>query len=273
MPEKPEVVTVSKNLKKELLGRKIVSCNVYWDNIIAYPSVDEFKKNIVNQVINDIKTRGKFIYVELNNDALLMHLRMEGKFLFRNKGDILGKHEHVEMILDDNRSFRYMDVRKFGKMYLISKNEVYNKKPLSELGLEYDDDNLTSKYLYQKIHSKKLPIKTVLLDQSIITGIGNIYANEILYLAKINPKRSACKISLKDCENIIKYTKDVFDKAILLGGTTIRSFTSSEGVHGNFQQELFVHGKDGSTCSCGNIIKKIVVGGRGTYYCPKCQRR
>ena len=273
MPEKPEVITVAKKLESELLGRRILSCHVYWDNIIAYPTVEEFQSKIIDQEIHSISTRGKFIVLLLDDYYLLIHLRMEGKFLFRGELDEVSKHEHVEMILDNGVSWRYMDVRKFGKMYLFPKDKVYQEKPLSLLGLEFDDPHLNKRYLYDKIHSKKLPIKTVLLDQSIITGIGNIYANEILYLCHINPSRSASKITLKNCEDIIIQTRNLFYRAIERGGSTIRSFTSSEGVHGNFQEELLVHGKEGSVCSCGGLIKKIMIGGRGTYYCPKCQKK
>lgn len=273
MPEKPEVMTVVSKLKPALIGRTIFNCNVYWDNIIAYPTTDEFKKNIINQKINNITTRGKFIVMELDDYCLLIHLRMEGKFLFRGKLDDVGKHEHVEFELDDATSFRYHDVRKFGKMYLIPKDEVYNTKPLSELGKEFYDDSLTKEYLYNKLSKIKLPIKTALLDQSIICGIGNIYDDEILFLSKINPNRRANTMTMKDCSNIIKYTKEVLEHAVELGGTTIKSFTSSEGVHGLFQNELLVHGKDKGNCpNCGKAITKIKIGGRGTYYCTKCQK-
>ena len=272
MPEKPEVITVCNSLKPRLVGREIIDCNIYWDNIIAYPLVDEFKKKIVHQKIHDITTRGKFIVMELDDYDLLIHLRMEGKFFFREKSDEITKHEHVEFLLDDGESFRYHDVRKFGKMYLISKEKIYQMKPLSELGLEFDDSNLTKEYLYHKIHSKNIPIKTALLDQSIITGIGNIYVDEILYMSHISPLRKCSLITMEECDSIIQNTRIVLLKAIQAGGTTIRSFTSSEGVHGLFQHELLVHGKEGTKCSaCGDIIIKIRVGGRGTSYCPKCQ--
>lgn len=272
MPEKPEVLTVVKSLKPRILDKVITDCNVYWDNIIAYPTTMEFKKQIVGQRIHDVFTRGKWIVVSLDQDYLLIHLRMEGKFFFRNVGDNLNKHEHVEFILDENISFRFHDVRKFGKMYLLDKNDAYNVKPLVEIGLEYNDLNLTKDYLYNKIHSKKLPIKTVLLDQTIIAGIGNIYDDEILFMSHINPLRRACDITIEECENIIKNTRIVLDKAIKLGGTTIKSFTSSEGVHGLFQNELFVHGKKNGICpNCKTEIQFIRVGGRGTYYCPDCQ--
>ncbi|MDO4996095.1 MAG: DNA-formamidopyrimidine glycosylase [Bacilli bacterium] len=273
MPEKPEVMTVVSKLKPNLIGKRIVSCNVYWDNIIAYPTTDEFKKEIINQKINNITTRGKFIVVELDKYVLLIHLRMEGKFLFRKIGEEITKHEHVEFELDDNTSFRYHDVRKFGKMYLILKDEVYNTKPLSELGKEFYDDSLDGKYLYERISKIKLPIKTVLLDQSIICGIGNIYDDEILFLSGIDPNRRANTITKRECDSIVKYTRKVLEHAVELGGTTIKSFTSSEGVHGLFQNELLVHGKDKGTCpNCNSPIIKIKIGGRGTYYCSKCQK-
>ena len=273
MPEKPEVMTVVKNLIPRIVGKTITGCNVYWDNIIAYPTTDEFKKKIINQKINDITTRGKFIVVGLDDYNLLIHLRMEGKFFFRNKGDTINKHEHVEFILDNDISFRYHDVRKFEKMSLLKKEDTYKIKPLSELGLEYYDSNLTKEYLYDKLSKKSLPIKTVLLDQSIITGIGNIYDDEILFLSGINPNRKSNSITLDECDLIIKNTKEVLDHAVELGGTTIKSFTSEEGVHGLFQNELLVHGKGGSSCpKCGNILIKTKIGGRGTHYCEKCQK-
>ena len=273
MPEKPEVITVSNSLIPRLVGKKITGCNVYWDNIIAYPTTDEFKKDVIGQKILDVTTRGKFIKVLLDRDVLLIHLRMEGKFFFRKLSDPIVKHEHVEFILDEDTSFRYHDVRKFGKMYLISKEMVDKVKPLSELGVEFDDRNLTKEYLYEKIHNKKLPIKTVLLDQSIITGIGNIYDDEILFRSGISPYRKSCDISLEECDEIIKNTRLVLSEAIKKGGTTIKSFTSSEGVHGLFQNELLVHGKKNDKCPvCGSRIEVCRIGGRGTYYCTKCQK-
>lgn len=273
MPEKPEVVTVVKNLIPELVHKKITGCNVYWDNIIAYPDVDSFKVNIIGQVIRSIVTRGKFIVIELDDYSLLIHLRMEGKFFFRKAGEVINKHEHVELILDYHISFRFHDVRKFGKMYLIKKEDTYGVPPLSLLGLEYYDDALTPDYLIFKFKNKKLPIKTVLLDQSIITGIGNIYDDEVLFLSGISPFRRACDLSRGDCSKIIDNTRKVLDSAIELGGTTIKSFTSSEGVHGLFQNKLLVHGKGGSKCpNCQSTLLKTKVNGRGTHYCEKCQK-
>lgn len=272
MPEKPEVVTVANTLKKQVLGKEITDCTVYWDNIIAYPAVSEFQKRIVGQVIQDIRTRGKWLVFELSQDLLLIHLRMEGKFFFRQIDDLKNKHEHVFFALDSSISFRFHDVRKFGKMYLLDKKDAYSKKPLCELGLEYYDALLDGNYLYQKIHVKNLPIKTLLLDQSIITGIGNIYDDEILFFSGICPLRKGKEITEEECDRIVFYTRKVLDEAITMGGTTIKSFTSSEGVHGLFQNKLGIHGKSGACIQCGHEISKIKVGGRGTYYCPFCQK-
>lgn len=273
MPEKPEVMTVVKKLKPELIGRTINNCNIYWDNIIAYPTSNEFRNKIIGQKIHDITTRGKFIVLELDDYHLLIHLRMEGKFFFRGELDEITKHEHVEFNLDNCVSMRYHDVRKFGKMYLFDKKDTYKVKPLSELGKEFYDDTLTKEYLHDKLSKLKVPIKTALLDQSIICGIGNIYDDEILFMSKINPNRKASSITLKECQKIIDNTRKVLDRAVELGGTTIKSFTSSEGVHGLFQNELLVHGKGGTPCPvCGTTLEKTKIGGRGTHYCKKCQK-
>ena len=172
MPEKPEVITVAKTLKKELIGKKILNVEVYWNNIIAYPKVEDFCGQIRNQTINNITTRGKWLVFHLDDYFLLIHLRMEGKFFFRGESDAKNKHEHVFFYLNDNRQLRFADVRKFGKMHLILKKDVDVVFPLKDLGLEYYDKNLTGDYLLHRFKSKKTPIKTVLLDQTIIAGIG-----------------------------------------------------------------------------------------------------
>ena len=273
MPELPEVETVKESLRLRLIGRKIKKVNVIYDNIIAYPKVEEFIDEITNQRINDMKRRGKYILFDLDDYYLLSHLRMEGKYFFKTKNDDILKHEHVIFELDNGEELRYMDTRKFGKMYLIKKEDIDKIGPLKELGLEPWDDNLTSDYLLDKYKSKRLPIKSILLDQSIIVGIGNIYADEILFLCKINPLKKCNEITKKEAFNIIKYTREVLEEAIKKGGTTIRSYSSVDGVHGLFQEELLVHGKDNGKCPvCNSDILKIRVGGRGTYYCTKCQK-
>lgn len=272
MPEKPEVITVVKSLKQKILEEKINSVDIYWDNIIV-GNIDEFRKKIKNQTIHDITTRGKWLVFHLDSDVLLIHLRMEGKFTFRKKSDILSKHEHVVFNLNDNLQMRFHDVRKFGKIYLVNKDNYLDEVPLKDMGLEYNDKNLTDTYLFEKLKSKSIPIKTSLLDQSIIAGIGNIYDDEILFLSKINPKRKSNTITKEECKRLIDNTNIVLDHAIKLGGTTIKSFTSSEGVHGMFQNELLVHGKKNDFCpNCKTKIEVVKINGRSTYFCPMCQK-
>lgn len=274
MPELPEVETVKRTLKKKILNEVFKEVYVYYPNIIESPSVDEFKDKLKGQTIIDIDRRGKWLMFILNDYVLLVHLRMEGKFFLRNHNDILGKHEHVAFLFESGLELRYSDTRKFGKMYLIDKDKIYISKPLIDLGLEPFDDNLTPEYLLEKYKNKRLPIKTTILDQSIITGIGNIYADEILFLSHINPLIKTSELNYNNCKDIIYNTKIVLSKAIELGGTTIRSYESSEGVHGRFQNNLLVHNKEGKMCPiCSKEIVKIKVGGRGTYFCEKCQKQ
>jgi len=273
MPELPEVETVKETLKKLVLNKKINNAVILYPNIIDTPNLEEFIEKIKNQTIHNIHRKGKWLMFELDEYYLLSHLRMEGKYIIRNNGEPYEKHEHVIFELSDNTELRYKDTRKFGRMHLIKKDELDTCKALSNVGLEPFSETLTSKYLLNKYKAKKIPIKTVLLDQSIIAGIGNIYADEILFLCKLNPLKQTNLITKKEADEIIKYTKEVLEKAIISGGTTIRSYESSEGVHGRFQQQLLVHNKEHDEClNCHTEIIKITVGGRGTYYCPKCQK-
>lgn len=273
MPEKPEVITVAKKLEQKILNKKIKSVDILYPNIVLYPDVATFKETIKNEKIQSITTRGKWIVIELINNYLLFHLRMEGKFFFRTKDDEINKHEHAIFYLDDNTELRFADVRKFAKVMLIPRDKLYTMKPYTELGYEPWDKNLDINYLKNKYQKKNIPIKTLLLDQSIITGIGNIYADEILFLSNINPLTKASSLTDENLSNIIKNTVKVLDKAIEEGGTTIRSYTSEEGVTGLFQNSLNVHQRQNEECRiCKSKIIKIKVGGRGTYYCPKCQK-
>lgn len=271
MPELPEVETVKEVLKKKLLNKRIKDVMVYYDKIIEYPDVLTFKSQITNQVITDIKRRGKWLVFVLDDYYLLSHLRMEGKFFFRKINDYVSKHEHVSIIFDDF-SLRFQDTRKFGKMYLIKKELINTFGPLKELGYEPWNNKLDVSYLKNKFHNKRIPIKTGLLDQSIIAGIGNIYADEILFMSRVNPLKKCCLLDEIELSNIIKNTQYILLEAIKAGGTTIRSYTSSEGVHGRFQQKLLVHNRDNHCDVCSDTIIKIKVGGRGTYYCPTCQK-
>ena len=272
MPEIAEVETVRNTLKKKILNKKIIDVKILYEKMIE-SELDDFKKNIINNEFIDIKRRGKWLIFELNNYYLLSHLRMEGKYYIKDISDNIEKHEHVVFVFNDNTSLRYHDTRKFGRMKLIKKEDIINCEELNKQGLEPSDINLTGKYLIDKFKNKKLPIKTTLLDQSIISGLGNIYADEVLYKSNIYPLKEARNITLDEANNICKSSNIIIKKAMECGGTTIRSYTSSLGVKGNYQNYLQVHKREGLKCNkCNSIIKRIKVNGRSTYFCPNCQK-
>lgn len=275
MPELPEVETVKEILKKQILGKKIINIDVYYENILENISKIEFINELKNEIIIDITRYGKYLIFILEKHSIISHLRMEGKFFIKNKEDLIDKHEHIVFTFDDSLSLRYHDTRKFGKMVLLKTTnlrKIMEYKALSKLGLEGNDETLSGKYLFDKLHDKNIPIKTLLLDQTNIAGLGNIYVDEVCHLSKLHPEELASNLKLEDFENIVESSKKTLKKAISEGGTTIRSYTSSLGVTGRFQQHLLVHTKE-NCFTCGSKVTKIRVGGRGTYYCPVCQKK
>ena len=272
MPEIAEVETVRNTLKKQILNKRIKNVQVFYEPMIE-SDLKDFKNKLVGQSFIDIKRRGKWLIFETEQYFLLSHLRMEGKFFLKNKEEEKGKHEHVIFTFFDDTTLRYADTRKFGRMRLILKSELEDTECIKKQGLEPGDKNLTASYLLDKFKNKEIPIKTALLDQTIISGLGNIYANEVLFYAKIHPLRKCNGLTREECEQICLGAADIIHEAILMGGTTIRSYTSSLGVTGRFQQNLKVHKREGEACFvCGMKIENIKVGGRSTYFCPKCQK-
>ena len=272
MPEIAEVETVRKVLKKQILNKKIIDVNIIYP-IMIESNINDFKKNLINNSFIDILRKGKWLILKLKDYYLLSHLRMEGKYFIKNSNDKIEKHEHVIITFDDNSQLRYHDTRKFGRMKLIKDSELDNCIELNKQGYEPGDKNLTASYLIDKFKNKRLPIKTTLLDQSIISGLGNIYVDEVLFASKINPLKPTNEITLEEADKIVKSSDIIIKKAIEYGGTTIRSYTSSLGVKGSYQNYLKVHHRLNEKCyDCGSIINKIKVNGRGTYFCPKCQK-
>ena len=225
MPELPEVETVRKTLYNLILNKKIESINVIYSKIIKEASVISFINKLVDKTILDIKRQGKYLIFILDDIALISHLRMEGKYFIKDKSDNLEKHEHIVFNFTDGSTLRYHDVRKFGTMDLRSLDRIYTTYPISKLGYEPYDKLMTVKHLKGKLENKVTAIKTCLLDQTIMTGLGNIYVDEVLFLSNLHPERKPKTLNDKDFENIIKNATNVLYKAIELGGTTIRSYT------------------------------------------------
>ena len=198
---------------------------------------------------------------------------MEGKYYVKPTNEEYEKHEHIIFNLDNNYDLRYKDVRKFGVMKLVKTKDIYNTEEIRKLGIEPDSKELTKEYIYSLIKFNK-PIKELLLDQSIINGLGNIYVDEVLFSSKIHPERKGNSISLEECDKIRNSCYEIITKATKYKGTTIRSYTSSLGVEGEYQKYLKVHTRVNKPClECNTKIEKIRVGGRGTYYCPNCQKK
>ena len=272
MPELPEVETVRQTLRRNILGKEIAGITVLYERMVVGIGKEEFINKLRGKTLLEIGRKGKYLYFTFSDDVyLISHLRMEGKYFIKPITDEVVKHEHVIFEFSDGVSLRYADVRKFGTMEIKSKEELFTTHPLKELGLEAN--HLTFDYLKDKMIGKHKDLKAFLLDQSMIAGIGNIYADEICFMAKLHPKQDIFYLEDEDFINIANAAKVVIDKAILAGGTTIRSYTSSLGVTGLFQLQLNVHTKKGEPCPCcGNIIVKTRVAGRGTYLCENCQK-
>lgn len=273
MPELPEVETVRRQLKPHIIGRKIVDVLIRYQPIIQM-NIQTFKSKIIGQRFTDLKRFGKYLLFELDEDTMVSHLRMEGKYYLRESLDSLTKHDHIIFYLDDGLYLTYHDVRKFGTMELTKKNETYHLKSIAKLGPEVHKEKIDRQSIFEKIHHSKRAIKTLLLDQTIVSGLGNIYVDETLFLAKIHPETKGHSLTYHHVKEILEAAQSVVKKAIQLGGTTIRTYQSTLGIDGRFQNELNVHTKKGEPCPrCGESIVKMKVGGRGTYFCPHCQRK
>ena len=276
MPELPEVETVKNVLLTTICNTKIEDIDVYYDNIIQNVSIEDFKKSLIGETLKDIKRRGKFLIFIFKNHSLLVHLRMEGKFYIKPIEEVKDKHEHVIFKLNDGRSVRYHDTRKFGKMILLNTtniDEIEKSEALKDLGPDANQQ-INPILFFNKCLSSNKPIKQLLLDQSIVAGIGNIYANEICFAAGVHPLTNSKELSIRDVQKILASMKSILEKAILQGGTTIKSYTSSLGVTGRFQNDLMVQSREGEPCKvCGTMIERIKIDGRSSFYCPNCQKR
>lgn len=273
MPELPEVETVRSTLKTMILDKEIRAIDVYYSKMIRNVSEEVFKASLIGKKLNDIERYGKYLIFNFEGTALVSHLRMEGKYFVKMLDEQRDKHEHIIFYFTDGTTLRYNDTRKFGTMDIYQMDNVYQKSSISKMGYEPFEKEMTGTYLRKKLANRTIAIKSALLDQTTMAGLGNIYVDEVLFLSNLHPTRSANSLQLKDYKNIVKNAVYVLDKAVKLGGTTIRSYTSSLGVTGRFQNELFVHMREHEACKkCNTVIVKTKVNGRGTYYCPTCQK-
>lgn len=271
MPELPEVETVKKILNKVIVGAKITDVIIHKENIIT-GDPHTFKKTLIGETFSEVKRIGKYLIFTFESDLIMLsHLRMEGKYIEVLPGAEDSRYARVIFVLNDGRRLCYDDSRQFGTLELSTKDTYLQTKSMQNVGREpFDIDPID---YFNKISNRTTPIKQTLLDQKLMSGLGNIYVDEVLYLSKIHPETPTNMLGLMAINLLIENSIKVLNAAIKKGGTTVRSYSPAEGVHGNFQQELNAYGKAGERCPvCNFKFKKIFVGGRGTTYCPSCQK-
>ena len=272
MPELPEVETVRNIILPLVKGKTIDHVEVYFDRLVL-SNLEEFKEKIKNQTILNIDRYGKYLFFMLSNDLVLInHLRMEGKWRYSKSAYHRNKFTTALFYFTDGSSLAFDDTRKFGIMYLSNLTEYKNLEMIKKLGIEPLNLNESMYPDIKKKLNKNKCIKDLLLDQTILCGIGNIYADEINYACKISPFKKGKDLTDEEVENICINAKKILEEAIECGGSTIHSFHPSEGVDGRMQGHLKCYGHEGKPCPiCGTKFHKTFIGGRGTTYCPNCQ--
>jgi len=277
MPELPEVETIKRGLLPHIKNTVIKNI-IIRQPALRWPVPSILKTALPNSKITDITRRGKYLLFKIkntdsNNNLLVIHLGMSGSLRVVDPDIPLKKHDHVDIILDNNKILRYHDPRRFGAILWIENGSVDNHIRFKDLGPEPLTDNLTGEYLFNKAKNKKLPIKNFIMTNSNVVGVGNIYATEALFYAKINPLKSVDLITLKEWNKLVLEIKKVLEKAIECGGTTLKDFMHSDGKPGYFKQQLAAYGRADKPCiKCHNALSTIRQQGRATVYCEHCQK-
>ncbi|MFQ6015015.1 MAG: bifunctional DNA-formamidopyrimidine glycosylase/DNA-(apurinic or apyrimidinic site) lyase [Anaerolineae bacterium] len=270
MPELPEVETIANDLRSALVGTSFSGVTVHWPNIIAQPAVTELWQRLVGQRITNVRRRGKYVVFELSKgDYLIIHLKMTGQLLVRPAEAEIERYAHTIFDLDDGRQLRFADMRKFGRVYLVADPDSV----LGKLGPEPLADDFTLDHFAHLLARRSGRIKPLLLNQQFMAGIGNIYADETLFEARIHPLRQADTLSPVEIHRLYHAMRDVLRGAIRKRGTTFDGYyRDTEGKEGTNQESLRVFRRAGQPCPrCQSTLERTVVGGRGTYFCPRCQ--
>ena len=289
MPELPEVEVVKRSLVNKIQNSIVKAVKIN-DGRLRY-RVDKNKiKKIIGLRIKKISRRSKFLLFFFNNETvMLVHLGMTGKFFFINQKNTKyktsfyydinkgkdKKYDRVIFYLSKNQTLIYNDVRKFGFIKILDKRQLQYNLHLKNLGPEPLGNSFDFKYFKNYLISRNRTIKDILMDQKFVSGLGNIYVNEVLFLSKVKPTKKTYLIKNNEIRKIIKNTKKTLKKAISLGGSSLRDFSSSDGKKGEFQQYFYVYGRKGDNClnrNCNKKIIKTIIGNRATFYCPKCQK-
>ncbi|WP_155961926.1 DNA-formamidopyrimidine glycosylase [Streptococcus ruminantium] len=271
MPELPEVETVRRGLNRLVKGKTIQKVEVVYAPMVK-TGVDCFCQDLVGQVIMDVQRRGKYLLIYLTDFVLISHLRMEGKYNFFQKQVPTNKHFHAFFTFTDDSTLVYQDVRKFGTMELLQEKNLSAYFASRKIGPEPTEEDFHLAEFTAKLARSKKPIKSHLLDQSLVAGLGNIYADEVLFRAQVHPAQVSHSLSANQITALRQATIGVLQLGIEKGGSTIRTYKNALGMDGSMQDYLQVYGKTGQACPCcQEKIVKIQLGGRGTHFCPRCQ--
>jgi formamidopyrimidine-DNA glycosylase len=274
MPELPEVETYVRELTPELTGRLVVGAQVLWPRTIAAPAAEEFPDRIAGLAFTEFDRRGKYMRFGMSDgSSFIVHLRMTGKLLVKPGDDPVLPHTQVVIRLDDGRALHYIDPRKFGRMWLVPDADAV----LHKLGPEPLQDVFTAAGLAARLAGRSASIKALLLDQNIVAGVGNIYADEALFRAGLHPARPGGSLTAEEIARLHLAVQAVLEEGIArrgssLGGSSLQNYVRPNGSIGGFQEEHFVFRRTGQACrTCGEPIARIVLAQRSTHFCPQCQ--
>ena len=272
MPEMPEVETIRKSLMDNVVNKKIESVSVFLDRLIKYPDAEQFVNVITGQTILQLNRTGKYLRFLLSDGTeLIIHLRMTGQLLYSDS-ELDVKYARLIMFFDDGSKLVYADLRTLGALYAVKKDELKLIKGLDNMGPEPLSDEFTLDYLKSIAGKKRVKMKSFLLNQAYIGGLGNIYADEALFLAGIHPERLANSLKTEEIEKLYSAINKVISEGIRDGGTTFSDYRDGNGEKGSHQENLFVYQRTDAPCkTCGTAIERLVIGGRSSHFCPKCQ--
>ena len=287
MPELPEVEVVKKSLNRNIKTLTIKKVIIKTKKLRYLINKINLTKLQGKKIIN-IKRRSKYLIFYFDQKILLLvHLGMTGKFLIKEKNKLkktsfhdtiyknTSKHNHIIFILNKNKQLIYNDIRKFGFIKTVNSKKLSKNLHLKFLGPEPLSNNFNLNYFKKRILKRKRKIKDLLMDQKFVSGLGNIYVNEVLYFSKVNPSKNIFKISLHEIKNIIKFTKIVLKKSIKEGGSSIKNFENSDGKVGKYQQKFKVYNRANQFCKrvkCKSFIRRVIISNRSTFFCPDCQK-
>ncbi len=273
MPELPEVETIAADLRPHLVGRTIVRCDLRFPTIVRHPEPEQFVDAVAGMRIESLRRRGKYMLLGLGHElVLVVHLGMTGQLRLFDAAAPIAKHTHAIFDLDDGRQLRYRDPRRFGRLLLGTEVDLLVARALPKLGPEPIDPDFDPSQLYTALRRRRAPLKAVLLDQSTVAGVGNIYADEALHSARIRPDRVAARVSRKSAARLHEALRTSLETAIHNRGSSVDTYRDAWGEIGGQQEVLQVYGRAGQPCfTCGRPLSSVRIAGRTTVFCRRCQ--